>query len=101
MIITELCVSGAMHRGIVEIGALRALEELGILNVKKVSGTSIGAVVLFMHIIGYTCSEIMDVVLDTDISLFGDFAPSELNRSVFKGSIIRNWLISIGKNCSE
>lgn len=96
--ITEICMSGAMHRGIVEIGALRAFEELGILDIKKAVGTSIGTIVLFMFIIGYSCLDIFEAVFESDVALFGDFDTEDISiyqKSVFKGLEIKNWIIEM------
>ncbi len=92
--ITEICLSGAMHRGITEIGALRAIEELNIINLKKAVGTSIGSIILFLYIIGYTSIELIDIILNTDISLFGDITIKN-PKSLLEGKEIKNWIIKL------
>ncbi len=94
----ELCLSGASHRGIYELGSLKALEEAGILrNVKKAVGTSIGAIILCLYIIGYTVDDIFDEIYKTDTQLF---AKLSLANSIFEMQFLKDWILSfIKKRC--
>ncbi len=95
----ELCLSGASHKGVFELGSLKALEEAGILrNVKKAVGTSIGAVILCLYIIGYTIDDIFDEIYKTDTHLF---AKLSLANSIFEMQFLKDWILSfIKKRCT-
>ncbi len=95
--IEELCLSGGIHRGIAELGALKALEECKLLNrsnLKRAVGVSIGALVLCVYIIGYTIEDTMDVIIETNISLFNDIS-FESSNSVLRGHVLRLWISQI------
>jgi len=94
----ELCLSGGGVRGVYELGALKALEEAGILkNIKKAVGTSIGAIILCSYITGYTIDDIFDEVYKTETHSFAKLA---LNDSIFEIKFLKDWIISfIKKRC--
>ncbi len=93
--IEELCVAGACHRGISYIGAFKKLEQLGILsvtNLKKAIGVSIGSFICFCYLSGYKMDNLLEYVLETEISLFKDIELCE--NSLLKGVIFRAWIHS-------
>lgn len=64
-----LVLSGGGIRGIAYFGALKALEELDYLkNINTFAGTSVGAIISGLYIIGYTSDEIFDFILKFDIT---------------------------------
>jgi len=61
--ITNLVLCGGGVRGIAHLGALKALEEQNILqNIKNISGSSIGGIIGCLIAIGYTPTEIYNVI---------------------------------------
>ena len=68
-IITNLVLCGGGVRGIAHIGALKALEEHGILNkIKNISGSSIGGIIGCLIAIGYTPTELYDFIEIFDLT---------------------------------
>ncbi len=65
-----LALGGGAARGLAHIGVLRALEEDGI-PVKAVAGTSMGAIIGSLHILGHNASEIEELVLALDWQKLG------------------------------
>lgn len=64
-----LVLSGGGIKGICFIGALQALQELNILNnIKIFAGTSVGSIVCFLIIIGYTPEELYEFIKIFDFS---------------------------------
>ncbi len=57
----SLVLSGGAAKGIAHIGVLKALEELGI-EVKRLSGTSAGAIVSVFYAYGYSPPEMMEIL---------------------------------------
>ena len=55
-----LCFSGGGIKAFAHIGALKALEELGI-NIKYLSGTSTGSAIAALYAMGYTPQEIEQI----------------------------------------
>jgi len=93
--IEELCISGGSHRGLVFIGVLKYLIEEKVLDVKKlkkVVAVSIGTFVSMCFLIGYEMAELLQLVLDTNISLFKDISLVDNNVAILKGDIFRNWV---------
>lgn len=71
--IRNLVLEGAGIRGIAYCGALMELEERGVLQtVETVGGTSSGAITACFYSVGYTPSEISDVIGSTDFGAFND-----------------------------
>lgn len=69
-----LVLSGGGAKGIAFIGALRSLQNRGILsNITTYAGTSIGALILFLLNIGYTPDELYDFVKNFDFSKLKSF----------------------------
>jgi NTE family protein len=95
MTIEELCIGGASHRGICYIGALKRLEELGILkreNIKKAVGVSIGSFVLFAYIASSNMDSFFEYVLDLDISNFKDILFTSEPIGFVNSEHIRKWI---------
>lgn len=60
---TILILSGGGVKGIAHIGALKALEDLDMLkNIKTIAATSVGSLVGYMYIIGYSPIELLSVI---------------------------------------
>jgi len=65
----NLVLSGGGIKGIVHIGGLYALEELGYLdNIETFAGTSVGGLMLGLYMIGYRPSELYEFIKFLDIS---------------------------------
>jgi len=93
--IEELCLSGAVHKGILYVGAFKYLEELGILNkkyLKKIIGTSIGSFVLACYVSGYTISQLVAMILEVDFAEFKDQDPNFSLVNLFAGHNFHNWV---------
>jgi len=74
-----LVLSGGSTKGAAFIGALRALHELGLLSgVKRYVGVSVGSIVASMCCIGYSISEMLDVVLNLDFASLQDIHPRQI-----------------------
>jgi len=66
-----LVLSGGGIKGICHLGGLVALEEKGILkNIKTFAGSSIGAVISLLIVIGYKPSDLFDFILLFDLKKF-------------------------------
>ena len=78
-----LALSGGGAKGFAHIGAIKALEELGI-KPDIISGTSAGSVVGALYASGLTPDEILDLFVDKDFGDFTEFAI--LSGGVFKPS---------------
>jgi NTE family protein len=81
---TNLVLEGAGVRGIAYAGAIKYLEEKHMLDsITKVGGTSAGAIAALAVALGYTSSEIEDLIYNTKIQKFND------GRFLFIGGIAR------------
>jgi NTE family protein len=79
---TIIVMSGGGIRGIAHVGALNALYKLDMLTkIRTVAGTSIGAFIGFMYVIGYTPKEIYEFV-----TMFNFNKIKSFNASNFLGS---------------
>lgn len=56
-----LALAGGGLKGVAYIGAIKALEELGI-KIDCISGTSSGSMAAVLYAVGYSCDEIKDIV---------------------------------------
>ena len=92
--INELCFAGACNRGIAYIGSLKKLKELDLLDIKKMTGVSIGAFISVCYIIGYDPDEFMDYIIEKELTDFQDFTISQ-NNSILKGIAFNNWISEI------
>ena len=103
----NLVFEGAGIRGIAYSGALRQLEKAGIINnIKKVGGTSAGAITALMVSLGYNSKEIYDIISETKFEkfndgayiFFGGFSRLNGNYGWYKGNEFTEWLETIIKN---
>lgn len=83
--INNLVLSGGGVKGLATCGALKRLIELSdasddvVLDIKNILGVSIGAVIGFLYVIGYTPTELIDILYKKD---FNDLISISL-RSIF------------------
>lgn len=71
----NLVLSGGGIKGIVHVGALYALFDLGVLDkFEFFAGTSVGGLVLALYVIGYSPSELYDFVKLFDMSKLKNFS---------------------------
>ncbi|HEU64225.1 MAG: hypothetical protein KR126chlam4_00258 [Candidatus Anoxychlamydiales bacterium] len=76
----NLVLEGGGAKGIAYIGALKELESLNALtNLKRVAGTSAGAIIATFIALGYNINEIQAILFETDLSQFLDYYISEEN----------------------
>ncbi|MBU5228255.1 patatin-like phospholipase family protein [Clostridium senegalense] len=101
----NLVFEGGGIKGIAYVGALEVLESEGILkNIKRVGGTSAGAIIALLVGLGYTVTEIRDELANLD---FKDFLDNDIGiiRNLyrlffngygwFKGNAFLKWIESI------
>lgn len=70
-----LVLSGGGIKGIIHIGALKALKDKGhLMHIKKIYGTSIGSLIALMHIVGYTPEEMYIIAKKLDVTELKDFS---------------------------
>ena len=60
---------GGAIRGVSYIGAIKALEELGI-SPTTFAGSSVGSIIAAMLAVGYTAEEMKDIFLKVNFDLF-------------------------------
>jgi NTE family protein len=98
---TNLVFKGGGVKGIAYAGALFQLNQMGILTqIKRVAGTSAGAITATLLALGYTASEIEDIVVNQmDFASFMDkgWLPGNVNRFLkgfgwYKGDAFKQWL---------
>jgi len=70
--IENLIFSGGGVKVISYVGAIQALEEKGIATVRKVGGTSGGAIVSLCLALGYSAEELIDVMMTIDFKKISD-----------------------------
>ena len=97
----NLVFEGGGVKGIAYGGALDVLEQMGVLsNIKRVAGTSAGAINATMLALGYSCMEVSDLIAATRFSSFEDhsrFFVSNIVRMVKKygwnkGDAFHQWI---------
>lgn len=77
-----LVLSGGGIKGISFIGAIKTLEELNMLkHIDTFAGTSIGSIVIFLIILGYTSDELMQFVKSFDFGKLKDLSVAMLLES--------------------
>lgn len=64
---------GGAIRGVSYIGAIKALEELGI-SPDRLAGSSVGSIIAAFLAVGYTAEELKDVFLKVNFDLFKDIS---------------------------
>lgn len=103
----NLVFEGGGVKGIAYVGALEVLQEEKIFpKIKRVAGTSAGAIVAVLVGLGYTPQEIKDIMWNLDFTNFMDDSwgvVQDTNRLIqkfgwYKGDFFRNW---IGKLIEE
>lgn len=69
----NLVFEGGGVKGIAYGGALKVLQEMGILgNIERVGGTSAGALNATLLALGYSVQDVSDIIAQTDFSKFAD-----------------------------
>lgn len=101
MQITNLVFEGGGVKGIAYGGALTRLEELGHLgDIKRVAGTSAGAITATLMAVGYDSQEISDIISQTNFNDFADDDPGFFkdiyrlitNYGWHKGDKFKDWI---------
>jgi NTE family protein len=73
MNIENLALSGGGLKGIVYGGCFQALEECGILkNIKRIAGTSVGALFGYSMLLGFTSAQIQELILKINFTFLRD-----------------------------
>lgn len=97
----NLVFEGGGVRGIAYIGAMRILEQHGALeHIRRVGGTSAGAINALICALGYTISEQSDILASTDFSKFKDSSFCFITNILrltnkfgwYKGDYFENWI---------
>jgi len=84
--------AGGGVRGTAYIGAIKALEEMNI-KMSGLAGSSVGAVIASLIAVGYTHSEIKDLLYDVNYQSFKDlYIPMGKDFGFFKGDEVYCWL---------
>jgi NTE family protein len=100
----NLVLEGGGVKGIAYVGALMELENKGILkNIKKVAGTSAGAITALLIALRYSSDEIMDIMFELDFNKFVDksrwktknFYDVITKFGIAKGDYFQNWIEDI------
>lgn len=100
-VIKNLVFEGAGIRGIAYCGAISEMESAGMMkNIEKVGGTSAGAIVALTVSLGYTSSEIQEIIAGTNFRKFNDgryFIAGGINRTSkyfgwYRGNKVEKWL---------
>ncbi len=84
---------GGGVRGVCYIGALKALNELGV-ELNAIAGSSVGAVFASLVSVGYNYKEIQELFYDFNFNMFRDININIFNTdiSLSKGEIFLDWL---------
>ena len=99
--VRNLIFEGAGIRGIAYCGAIRELEDQGLMKgIERVGGTSAGAITALTLSLGYTAEEIADIISETDFKKFNDgkyFFAGGINRvnryfGWYRGERFNKWL---------
>lgn len=97
--ISEMCLAGACNRGISYIGCFAYLEEMKLLELKKIVGVSIGSFIAACFITGYTSDELFDSVINKDMNVFKDYCMGK-DGALLKGEEYKNWVYDmLSKKC--
>ncbi len=84
--------AGGGVRGTAYVGVIKALEEMGI-KMSGIAGTSAGAVIASLVAVGYTYSEIKDLLYSVNYQSFKDlYIPLGKDFGFFKGDGVYYWL---------
>ena len=83
---------GGAIRGMAHIGAIKAIEEIGIFP-KNIIGSSVGAIVAALYSVGYSYDEINDIFLNVKFDLFRDlYFGFKKNFALSKGEVFTEWV---------
>jgi NTE family protein len=102
--VENLVFEGAGIKGVAYSGVIKEFERTGaILNIKRVCGTSAGAITSLMVSIGYSSSEIYQIISETKFQKFNDgqfiflggFARLSKRFGWYKGKAFTKWLEEI------
>lgn len=93
----NLVLSGGGLKGISHLGALTRLEQLGLINLRKlkgIAGSSVGAIIGLFITLGFTIDQIKDLVYKLDLSklIEPDWALLIEHWGMDDGTIIKNYL---------
>jgi NTE family protein len=93
---SNLVLSGGGIQGLAYIGLVKYLEETNNINkIEKFAGTSAGALGCLMIILGYTSSQMEELVINLDFKSFGE------KEEVSLLSLVENYGISSGKKIDD
>lgn len=83
---------GGGIRGTAYVGAVQALNELGI-EIDGCAGSSVGAVFAGLHTVGYTTEELRELFYKTNFDIFRDINIDFLKVfAITKGDYFQNWI---------
>jgi NTE family protein len=97
----NLVFEGGGVKGIAYGGALEILSQMNLLgNIKRVAGTSAGAINATLMALGYTSKDVSDIIANTNFKdfeddsflIFGDIRRLTNNYGWFKGDKFRTWI---------
>lgn len=102
----NLVFEGGGIRGLAYPGALKVLEEKGVIkNIERVAGTSAGAITALMVGLGYNSHEIDSIIYTLKIqqfndgkNIFGKIRRIKKEYGIFKGDKFERWLGQVIKN---
>lgn len=106
-IFRNLVFEGGGVKGIAYGGALHELEQKGILkNIKRVAGTSAGAITAILLAVGYSYAEVSDIVAETNFNKFEDDSLNDItnirrlknNYGWHKGDAFKRWIGNLIKD---
>jgi NTE family protein len=104
----NLVMEGGGVRGFAYIGAMEVLDSLGFLkNIERVGGTSAGAIQATLFAVGYTPTEIQQVINNiplkefNDGTLVGGITRIRKKFGFYKGDALTNWISNViaAKTC--
>lgn len=83
---------GGAIRGAAHVGAIKALETLGI-EVETLAGSSVGSMIAALYAVGYTSEELAEVFLSVNFELFRDISLGFNQKfALSKGEVFLDWL---------
>lgn len=86
---------GGAIRGMSYIGAVKALENLGISS-NVIAGSSVGAIIAGMYALDYTSQEMQEIFLKVNFDLFKDiYFGFSKNFAISKGEVFLDWVREI------
>lgn len=83
---------GGAIRGVAYVGALKALDELGV-EIQTLAGSSVGSIIASLLAVGYTTDEIYEIIIGVNFDLFRDihFGFGK-TFALSKGEVFIEWL---------